>query len=103
MADLTISLILLPVIRLKYLTFGLLILTQFGFVNCFLALLNFQAELDFQTASDLFDDDEDVDDGTIPGIDGDVEEDDDEDAVVKTVDGRTDVATTGVADNTGWL
>lgn len=59
--------------------------------------------MDFQTTSDLFDDDEAAEhsfDGAIPGIDGDVEEDGDTNAVVKAVDGRTD-GTTGFADNTG--
>lgn len=61
--------------------------------------------MDFQTASDLFDDDESAElsfDGAIPGVDGDVGEDGDANAFVKATDRRTDV-TTGFADNTGWL
>lgn len=67
--------------------------------------MNFQTELDFQTASDLFDDDESAElsfDGAIPGVDGDDDDDADANAFVKATDRQTD-ASKGFADNTGWL
>lgn len=59
-------------------------------------------ELDFQTASDLFDDDESAElsfDGAIPGVDGDDDDDADANAFVKATDRQTD-ASKGFADNT---